>query len=77
MTREEAVELASTEWWKKATAVEIVRKQLFEERLIMSFGDFQLACEEVFEQPIWTHQFGSVQFTQWMKDEFIRKHGDD
>jgi len=43
----------------------------------MNFGDFQLACEEVFEQSIWTHQFGSAKFIQWLKNEFIRKYGDD
>jgi hypothetical protein len=57
LTREEAIALAETQWWKYRSAGEIVRFQLFQEKLAMNFGDFQMAVEEAVGRPVWTHEF--------------------
>ena len=57
MTREEAIILAKSAWWKTKTASEIVGFQLFEERLCCPFSEFHKAMEEVFGRPIFTHEF--------------------
>ena len=58
MTREEAIALAETGWWKTASDQAIVGFQLFEEKLCMDFGDFHAAVERVLGRPVYTHEFG-------------------
>jgi hypothetical protein len=77
MTEQEAVELAESGWWKEATAVEIVRRQLFEERSIMNMGDFQLALDIALGHPVFTSALGSKASVEAMKKEFISLHGED
>ena len=57
MTREEAVVKQSTEWWKTATAEEIMEFQINEERLCCPWAVFQDAVEECLGRPVWTHEF--------------------
>lgn len=47
MTKDEALALVKTEWWKFATDRQIAEFQLNESRLCMPFGEFQLALERV------------------------------
>ncbi len=72
MTEQEAIAKGDTGWWKTATADEIVRFQLFEERLCMPFGDFHSAVEASLGHPVWTHEFASPGH---LKDEFLAKKG--
>ena len=57
MTREAAIMLVETEWWKDATNDEIVAFQLYEDRLCMSFDRFQEAMQAVLGRPVYTHEF--------------------
>ena len=57
ITKEKAVALAESGWWKNATDKQIVDFQLFEERLCMDFGRFQEAVEKVLGRPVFTHEF--------------------
>ena len=68
MPKDEAVALGKTDWWKTRTADEIVRFQLFEERLCMDFGDFQMAVQEALGRPVWTHEFAD---DERLKAEFL------
>jgi hypothetical protein len=57
LTRDQAVALSESGWWKSKTPQEIVTFQLFEERLCMPFADFHEAMESAVGRPIWTHEF--------------------
>ena len=68
MTKEQAIALAKTKWWKSKTPEQVVRFQLFEEKLCMDFGDFQLAMEKALGRPVWTHEFADA---DRLKKEFL------
>jgi hypothetical protein len=71
MTKDEAVALAETGWWKNRTPREIVSFQLFEPKLCMDFGDFQLALEKALGRPVFTHELGLNY--EGIKKEFLGK----
>ena len=58
MTKEQAIALHDSGWWKSKTPEQIVRFQLFEPLLCMPFGDFHAAVEAALKRPVWTHEFG-------------------
>lgn len=60
ITREQAVEIFDSKRWEKWTDDEIVRFQLFQERLAMPFDRFHQAVEAVLKRPVWTHEFAFV-----------------
>jgi hypothetical protein len=60
MTREEAIKLAKTEWWKYTDAETIVAFQLYEEKLCMPFTDFHKAIEKVLGRPVFSHELAFV-----------------
>jgi hypothetical protein len=70
MTREQAIELAETGWWKDRKPEDIVSFQLFEEKLCMDFGDFQMAVEKVLGHPVWTHEFA---YPDSLRKEFLKE----
>jgi len=57
LKKEEAIKLAKSGWWKNKSPEEIVRFQLYEDRLCMDFGDFHEAIEKALGRPVWTHEF--------------------
>ena len=57
MTRNAAIALAHSNWWDQATDEQIVRFQLFEDRLCMPFPRFHEAVEKVLKRSVWTHEF--------------------
>lgn len=59
MTRDEAIELAKTRWWKKQPCEIVARFQLQEEKLCMDFGDFHAAVEKALCRPVYTHEFAN------------------
>lgn len=69
MTKEQAIELAETGWWKDATPEAIVNFQLFEPLLCMDFGDFHQAVERVLGRPVFTHEFA---FFEGLQKEFLK-----
>lgn len=58
LTKEQAEALWESGWWKDKTPREICDFQLFEERLCMGMGDFQLALEKALGRPVFTHELG-------------------
>ena len=58
LTEKQAIKLAESKELENWTDEQIVRFQLFQDRLCLDFGRFQLAMEKVLKRPIWTHEFG-------------------
>lgn len=58
MTKEEAIKLFKSEFWKDLSYKEIAIFQLFEDRLCMPFGIFHEAIEKTLNRPVFTHEFG-------------------
>ncbi len=71
MTTAEAITKAKSGWWKGATACEIVRFQLFEEKLCMDFPDFHTAVEKCLMRLVYTHEFAAPEH---LIQEFNDKH---
>ena len=59
MTKDEAIQMASTDWWKdsRMSPDEVFLFQISEPLLCMNFGDFQIATEKALGRPVWTHEF--------------------
>jgi hypothetical protein len=57
-TKEKAIALAESGEWKDWTDDEIVKCQLFQEKLCMPFSRFHEAIEKVLGRPVYTHEFG-------------------
>lgn len=70
LSREQAIQLAETEWWKRATSEQIVAFQLYESKLCMDFGAFHAAVEEVLGRSVWTHEFAHP---EQLQEEFEGK----
>lgn len=68
MTRDHAIELSATGWWKDKSARSICMFQLFEERMCMPFSEFHKAVEDALGRPVWTHEFGSAGITGLQKE---------
>ena len=59
MTKDEAIQMGESGWWKTKTAREIVQFQLNERLLCMPFGEFHKAVGEALGRSVWTHEFGN------------------
>ncbi len=59
LTKEEAIQLADSEWYKGKSTREIVEFQLYEPRLCMPFDEFQKAVEAELGRPVQTIEFGA------------------
>lgn len=57
LTKEEAIVLAETKWWEGASDEDIVRFQMFQDKLCMDWSRFRQAVEAVAGRPVWTHEF--------------------
>jgi len=71
MTRDEAISLAKTEWWKGLSDRDVVGFQLFEDKLCMDFGTFHEIIERVMGRPIFTHEFAYANDPNGLKAEFL------
>ena len=60
MTKEEAIALYETQWWEKVPLEEAAMMQLFEDWVIMPFGDFHHGIQKLLGRPVWTHEFASA-----------------
>lgn len=69
LTKEQAIALYDSGWWKGKSAREIVTLQLFEPLLCVPFNVFHSAVEECLRRPVFTHEFG----LNWdgLKKEFL------
>lgn len=57
LTKEQAITLAKSGWWKGLDSAVVARAQLNQALLCMDFGDFQKAMQEALGRPVWTHEF--------------------
>jgi hypothetical protein len=57
LTKEQAVDFYNKGDWKSWTHEEIVKFQLFQEKLCMDFSRFHQAMEAVLGRPVYTHEF--------------------
>lgn len=71
ITKEQAIELANSNWWLNLSARDIVMFQLFEPLLCMPFDVFHEAIEKALGRPVWTHEFGLNY--EGLKKEFLGK----
>jgi hypothetical protein len=66
-TTEEAIAFAKSEIWKTWNHEQIVRLQLFQDKLCVPFDKFHEAIESVLGRPVWTHEFASNN----IKEEYL------
>ena len=58
MTKNEAIALYESEWWKHLTDFERAKFQLFEDKLCMPFDVFHKSIEATLDRPVCKHEFG-------------------
>lgn len=68
LTRDQALQLFESGWWKGLEPRRVVEFQLFTSRLCMPFGDFHEAVEKALGRSVWTHEFA---FSDALKKEFL------
>lgn len=66
ITKEQAIELAGSNFWESMTPREIAVFQMNTKCLCMPFPVFHEALEKALERPVWTHELG-------MRADDIRK----
>lgn len=74
-TREQAIAIAESGEWKDWTDEEIVRLQLFQDRLCVPFQIYHAALGKVFDRPVYTHELTSSNH-QNLVDEYLGKRPD-
>lgn len=57
MTKEQAIKLGKSKWWKNKPFEIVARFQLNEEFICMDFSDFREAVEKSLNRNVWTHEF--------------------
>lgn len=57
MSKEAAIAIEGSGWWKLYTPREVALAQLRQDRLCMPFGDFHEAVENAVGGSVWTHEF--------------------
>jgi hypothetical protein len=58
MTKEQAIALFESGWWKELTLRQRAEFQLIEDLLCMPFEVFHEAVEKTLGRPVYTHEFG-------------------
>jgi hypothetical protein len=58
MTKDEAVVLYDSGFWKQMTSEEIAKFQIMEDRPCIPFDVFHEAITKALGRPVWTHEFG-------------------
>jgi hypothetical protein len=64
LNEQQAISIAKDGKWKEWTDEEVVKFQLYQERLCMNFNRFQEAVENVFGRPVFTHEFANYKRLQ-------------
>lgn len=59
LTEKQAIAIAESGVWKKWFDEEVVKLQLFQDRLCMDFDRFHSAIEKVLKRSVFTHEFMS------------------
>lgn len=67
LTQEQAIKMAESKVWMEWTAEQVVRFQMFQERLCMDFSHFHKCVQEVLGRPVFTHEFA-------FRDELVKEY---
>lgn len=70
LTEEQALKIYNSGAWKTWSDEQIVRLQLYQDRLCVDFDRFHEAVEKVLGRSVWTHEFA---FPQSLQDEYEQK----
>ena len=57
ITKERAVEIAQSGWWKDVDPATVARAQLNQDLLCMDFRAFHKAVTDALGRAVWTHEF--------------------
>ena len=68
LTEKQAIAMAESGVIETWTNEQIVRFQLFQNRLCMSFSRFHEAIEDVLGRSVWTHEFA---YSDKLKEEYL------
>lgn len=58
LTKEQAILFGESQIWADWSHEEIVKFQLFQDKMCMPFSRFHEAIEKVLDRPVFTHEFG-------------------
>ena len=72
LTREQAIRFAQSGAWRDWSSEQIVKFQLFQNRLCMDFSAFHSALEDELGRPVWIHELGNQNY-QRIVDEYLGK----
>lgn len=72
-TKEEAIALYKSGWWKGKTSREICALQLYQDKLCMPFSEFHKAITEALGRSVWTHEFAGEAGQARLQAEFEGK----
>jgi len=67
LTKEQAIEMSKSNVWKDWTSEQVVRFQMFQERLCMDFSHFHKCVSDVLGRPVFTHEFA-------FRDDMVREY---
>ena len=68
LTKEQAIEIYNSGTWKEWTDEDIVKFQLFQDKLAIPIERFHEAIEKVLNRPVWTHEFA---FQEMLQEEYL------
>ena len=57
LTKDEAIDLAKSEFWRTLTDAQIAHFQINQDKLCVPFERFHKAMTECPGRPVWTHEF--------------------
>ena len=73
MTREEAIALQDSRWWEGLSDVEIARRQLWTDRMIMPWDRFRRATCSAMGREVLPYEYA---YLARLLREFTRLHGE-
>ncbi len=57
LTKEQAIAMCESGWWKDKDPIQVVLFQLQQDRLCMEFSEFHRLVGVVLKRPVYTHEF--------------------
>lgn len=70
LTKEEAIKFIESDVWKEWDAEQIVKFQLFQDRICLPFDLYHKSLQEVLKRPVYTHEIGC---RDWLINEYLKK----
>lgn len=76
ITQDRAIEISESNWWERASDLQIAYIQLHQARLICNFHRFHQACERVIDSPIQSMSFGIRTLVDKLTEMVDGKYGE-